>query len=220
MAIVYVLLLNQQRLGLSSEELNVLLNVITHWHSKDRMPLCKYTVDTYRTRYPEVPAMWKAQEAAAITAVRTGNAIQCGVVTWKVVGRFLKCRLPSGRCLNYCDPEIKLAKTSWGETRPSIRFMGQDSKTKRWTRQATYGGKLTENITQAIARDVLVFATLTLAEKRDYDLVLSVHDEILVEADYGVGDREEFEEMMKGMPACMIGCPIDAEAKRYSRYHK
>jgi len=109
------------------------------------LALCKYTVDAYRSRYSEVPAQWKAQENAAIAAIQTGKAVKCGLVVWKVVGRFLKCKLPSGRCLHYCDPELKIAKTSWGESKPSIRFMGRDQKTRQWTRQATYGGKIVEN---------------------------------------------------------------------------
>ena len=325
------------------------------------LALCKFTVDTYRSRYPEVPQMWKDQEAAAIQAVRLQGKpieqrkIKCGVVTWYMKGRFLKCRLPSGRTLNYCDPEIKMAKTSWGESRPSLRFMGIDQKTKKWTRQSSYGGKLCiaeetdvlteygwvpiqevrmqdrvwdgvewvyhggvafngikeviscdgmwmtpdhevltdrgwkyassgnrynraavslpdryalcgeqprrikvnrllstqarvfdlsncgprnrfvirsadrtrclivhncENITQAIARDVLASAKIELEAHPTYDLLISVHDEVVSEADDGEGDRGEFEALMSAMPACYKGCPISAEAKTYERYRK
>lgn len=186
------------------------------------LALCKYTVDTYRSRYPEVPAMWKAQEATAIQAVQhPGKEVACGPVTWFVKGRFLKCRLPSGRCLHYCDPQIKMAKTSWGETRPSLRFMGIDQKSKKWTRQATYGGKIVENITQAIARDILAYAKLALEKHPDYTLVLSVHDEIVAEADEGSGDTNEFEALMTNcLTAEFAGCPIAAESKTYARYRK
>lgn len=184
------------------------------------LALCKFTVDTYRRRYAEVPAMWKAQEAAAIEAVRTNKPVKCGVVTWFVKGRFLKCRLPSGRCLHYCDPSLVYAKTSWGEKRPSLRFMGIDQKTKRWTRQSTYGGKLTENITQAIARDIMAYAMLKLEDHPDFDLILSVHDELGAETDEGSGDAEEFESLMCQLPPAFDGCPITAESKRYKRYRK
>ena len=186
------------------------------------LALCKMTVDTYRTRYPEVPAMWKAQEAAAIQAVQhPGRQVKCGPVVWFVKGRFLKCRLPSGRCLHYADPHLAMAKTAWGETRPSLRFWGIDQKTKKWTRQHTYGGKLTENITQAIARDIMREAKLSLEHHPVYELLISVHDEIVTEADEGTGSREEFEELMATMPAGVYaGCPISAEAKSYARYRK
>ena len=184
------------------------------------LALCKYTVDTYRRRYAEVPKMWKLQEAAAIQAVRTREKVRCGVVIWYVKGRFLRCRLPSGRELRYCDPSIVFAKTSWGEKRPSLRFMGSDQKTKRWVRQASYGGKLVENITQAIARDVLAFAKIKLSAVDTYDLLISVHDEVIAEVDEDKGDRKEFEAIMADMPECMAGCPITAEAQRFKRYRK
>jgi len=187
------------------------------------LALCKYTVDTYRRRYPEVPQqMWKAQETAAIKAVRTGKAVRCGVVVWKVVGRFLKCRLPSGRCLHYANPEIKFAKTSWGESRPSLRFMGRNQKTGRWQRQATYGGRVTENIVQAIARDIMAFAKCTLEEAYAlaYLLLLSVHDELITEVDSDTGSPEELEFVMSDLPPCYDGCPITAEGRRLRRYRK
>lgn len=185
------------------------------------LALCKYTVEVYRTRYAEVPKMWKDQEAAAIEAVRTKRKVRCGRVTWFVSGRFLKCRLPSGRCLNYCDPALKMAKTSWGEARASLRFMGKDQKTKQWTRQGTYGGKLTENITQATARDIMAIAMIAIDDSLIYDLLITVHDEAVTEADLGASSPSEFERIMGEMPDGVFdGCPISAESKSYQRYRK
>lgn len=187
------------------------------------LALCKFTVDTYRKRYAEVPAMWRDQEAAAIEAVMNpGEYVQCGPVTWFIEGRYLKCRLPSGRCLHYCDPEVKAQKTSWGETKPGLRFWGRDSITNRWVRQGTYGGKLVENITQAIARDIMGYAKLAI--ERDFDLdcdlLLSVHDEIITEAWPGVIHTDDLEAIMADLPKEYAGCPIDAEVKRFTRYRK
>jgi DNA polymerase len=187
------------------------------------LALCKYTVDTYRRRYPEVPAMWRMQEKAAILAVQTCKPVKAGVVTWFVTrdGRFLKCRLPSGRCLNYANPQLKVVKTSWGEKKPQLRFMGINQKTKQWCRQATYGGKLTENITQAIARDIMAYAKIVVEDHPVYDLLLSVHDELMAEVDEGVGDRKEFEDLMiSNLPAAFAGCPVASESNRYKRYRK
>jgi DNA polymerase len=184
------------------------------------LALCKYVTETYRARYSEVPKMWKDQEAAAIEAVKTRKPVKCGRVIWFVKGRYLKCRLPSGRCLHYCDPEIKNQKTSWGESRPGLRFMGRDQKSKKWVRQGSYGGKLTENITQATARDIMAHAKVELADTIDYDLLLSIHDEIVVEIDEGRADRKDFEIRMADLPECYEGCPITAEAKVYKRYRK
>jgi DNA polymerase bacteriophage-type len=184
------------------------------------LALCKYTVGVYRSRYEEVPAMWKAQEQAAIEAVRTHKPVKCGLVTWFVQGRFLKCRLPSGRCLHYCDPQLVVQKTRWGESRASLRFMGRDQKTKQWTRQGTYGGKLTENITQATARDILGFAMIALEDLYEYELLITVHDETVAEIDEGRAVPAEFEAIMRKMPAAFDGCPISAESKTYTRYRK
>jgi DNA polymerase len=201
------------------------------------LALCKYTVETYRKRYPEVPAMWRAQEEAAIRCIKTGRPQRCGVVRWAIEGRYLTCRLPMGRKLHYADPELKAAKTAWGEVKPSIRFMGRHQKTKKWTRQATYGGKLTENITQAVARDIMCWAKVRLQEHKIFEVILDVHDEIIAEMDapnefdfigandnYANDNLKEagalFERVMADMPESLDGCPITAESKTYYRYRK
>jgi DNA polymerase len=189
--------------------------------------LCKYVVDVYRARYPEVPAFWKAQNSAAIAAIRNkGEVIGAGRVSWQYKGRFLRCRLPSGRCLHYFKPEVVMTKTEWGETAPSIRFIGRNMIGK-FDRQATYGGKVAENITQATARDILGHAKRTLSEGDNgwlYDLLISVHDEILTEVEESLMDDsegvEEFELVMADLPAVYDGCPIAAEGRRLKRYRK
>ena len=193
---------------------------------RHELALMKYTVDVYRKRYPEVKAMWKEQEATAIGVVRGREegldaGVKCGRVTWYMEGRFLSCRLPSGRPLRYCDPFIKTVETAWGEKRPALRYMGINSLTKQWKREATYGGKLTENITQATARDIMAVAKLEAHEGGlAYDPVMSVHDELMCEVDRNEGSLEEFSALMSSMPAWADGCPIDAESDRYRRWRK
>ena len=185
------------------------------------LALMKYTVDAYRTRYPEVKAMWREQESAALEAVKSGERVQAGRVTWFKEGRYLNCELPSGRPLRYFDPHIKKIKTSWGEERPALRYYGMVSPGRQWRRIATYGGKLVENITQAVARDVLAVAKLEAYEGLGpYDAIMSVHDELVCEVDGDEGSLEEYERLMCNMPAWADGCPIDAEAERYGRYRK
>lgn len=185
------------------------------------LALCKYTVETYRTRYAEVPAMWRAQEKAAIEAVETGKTVRCGPVKWRVVGRYLKCRLPSGRCLHYAYPEIKFAKNAWGKVSPSLRFKGRGQTSQKWIRQATYGGKIVENITQAIARDILGYAEVKVDEDLfDFDLLLNIHDQLIAEVDKGCGSDDEFVATMTTLPRVYDGCPIAAEPERYERFRK
>lgn len=203
------------------------------------LALCKYTVETYRKRYPEVPEMWRKQEKAAIACIRSKKDVVCGVVTWRMEDGYLTCELPMGRKLWYANAHLKPTKTEWGEVKPGIRFMGRHQKTKRWSRQATYGGKLTENITQAIARDIMCWAKVKLADLIQFDIILDVHDEIICEMDVKEGNqdplapandnyandnfkdaRKLFEQVLADMPACMDGCPIAAEAKSFRRYRK
>ncbi len=184
------------------------------------LALMKFTVDVYRTRYPEVKEMWKAQEEAAIRAIETGERVECGKVTWYTEKGFLYCVLPSGRELSYRSPEVKMQVTSWGEARPGIRYMST-GKGGKFVRTATYGGKLVENITQAVARDVMAAAMIGIDDlDTPYDTIMSVHDELVCEVPSDEGSLEEFEQLMSDIPAWAAGCPIAAEAARFPRYRK
>ena len=98
--------------------------------------------------------------------------------------------------------------------------MSVNGTTKNWERTATYGGKIVENITQAVARDIMVEALLRIVDFGIYDPVMSVHDELVSEFDDGEGSCEEYEELMSIVPAWAQGCPIDAEAEVLTRYKK
>jgi len=149
-----------------------------------------------------------------------GPRIKCGRVTWYVKGGFLHCELPSGRSILYRDPEIKMVRTSWGESRPGLRYMSVNGVTRKWERTHTYGGKIVENITQAVARDIMANAMLLAYEGEIYDMVFSVHDELVCEVDLGEGSVVDFEDLMSSIPPSVQGCPITAEAERLIRYKK
>jgi len=107
--------------------------------------------------------------------------------------------------------------------KPTIFFSGMDQKTKKYTRLTTYGGSLTENITQATARDFMAEAMLRCDKDPLYDMMLSVHDELIAEVDEGKGDVQEFEEMMSALPDWVkpdYECPVKAEGWRGKRYRK
>lgn len=184
------------------------------------LALMKYTVGVYRERYAEVKDMWKAQEDAAIEAVQTGERVECGKVTWFVWDDFLHCELPSGRFIRYRSPEVKMVRTSWGAEKPGLRYMSTNGVTRKWERTFTYGGKIVENITQAIARDIMANAMLLAYEGGIYWTVMSVHDELVCEVPVGAGSRDDFEELMSNIPPWANGCPITAEAERLTRYKK
>ena len=99
----------------------------------------------------------------------------------------------------------------------NICFFGNDSKTRKWCKQSTYGGKLVENITQAVARDIMAESMLEL-EKEGYNIVLTVHDEIISEVQDGSIKR--FKTIMENAPKWAKNLPITVEAYEAQRYRK
>jgi DNA polymerase len=99
----------------------------------------------------------------------------------------------------------------------NISFFGTSSKTRKWCQQETYGGKLVENITQAVARDIMAESMLLL-EEEGYEIVLTVHDEIISEVENGTVER--FKEVMEKPPAWGQDIPVQVEAYEATRYRK
>lgn len=182
----------------------------------------QYVVNLYRSKYWRVKKMWSDQEQAAIEAIRSGRQIRCGRIVWKVIDRFLHCKLPSGRVLSYCDPVLIKKPMPWdkNDLRDAISFMGVDPQTKQWRRTDTYGGTLVENIVQATARDLMADAMLRCEKTGVYDVVLSVHDELITEVVKGKGSVKELETLMSIVPAWADGCPVKAEGWAGLRYKK
>lgn len=183
--------------------------------------LAQHAIKTYRAMKPGVVDYWSDIDRAAKRAVMNpGKVIRQGGVRWVHRDQFLFCVLPSGRPLAYALPLIEDRETPWGEMRPAVSFMGIDSRkgsSRKWKRIGTYGGHLTENVVQAIARDMLAEAMLRV-EAADYRVVLTVHDEILAEKEGG--DLEEFLALMQERPAWAQSCPIEAEGWCGDRWHK
>lgn len=187
----------------------------------------------WRETNPNIVKFWRDVEDAAIRAItRPGETIQCGPVAFRVVGSFLWLRLPSGRALCYPYPRVMETKTPWGamkelptfKTVPNVsnrkKIMWDDkSNTSKWARISTYGGALVENITQAVARDILAEAMVRL-EKNGYPLILTVHDENVSEVDEGFGSASEYEEIMCELPTWATGLPVAASGFESERYRK
>ncbi|MDP3939790.1 MAG: DNA polymerase [Deltaproteobacteria bacterium] len=180
----------------------------------------------WREVHPAVVNYWYALEAAAIDAVlhpgvvTTAGPAECEV-KFRVKGSFLWCKLPSGRNLCYPYPKMKPRETPWGEMKDQIHYMTVDGQSNKWVETHTYGGKLSENITQAISRDILAHAMNEL-EKRHYDIVLHVHDEVVVEVpeDAKPSTMENVARIMELVPEWAFGFPIKVKAWRGVRYRK
>lgn len=175
-------------------------------------------ISKWRSANQKVVLFWAGVLSAAISAVQTGDTYAYGPIKFGMRGRFLHCRLPSGRLLSYCDPIVEKVKTKYGVEKEVIAFWGWDATTYKWMKQYTYGGKLTENIVQAAARDLLRDALFRLDE-RGYKIPMHVHDEILSEEEPDA-DLEAFTKAMAETPAWAAGCPIAAEGWEGIRYRK
>ena len=134
-------------------------------------------VDDWRKANPHIVKTWSKLETAVKRCATTGiDQSTCGLIFHRrPEDGTLTITLPSGRLL--CYRNMTLGTNRWGKE--SLKFQGTNSTTKRWEWIETYGGKLTENIVQAIARDCLAH---TLAKVEEiYNVVFHVHDEIVCE---------------------------------------
>jgi DNA polymerase len=122
--------------------------------------------------------------------------------------------LPSGRKLSYIKPRIEINKFG----REGITYEGI-GESKRWSRIDTYGPKLVENIVQATARDLLAEAMVSVA-KAGYEIVMHVHDEIIMEVPMGCGSLEEVYALMAITPSWADGLPLRADGFICDYYKK
>lgn len=164
------------KMGLSEEEM---LTIVQHW----------------RRASPTIPRFWSATERAARSALahpgKTFSVQPCGV-KYRRDADALRCKLPSGRILSY-----------WGANigpDGHLYYMGQNQTTRKWERTETWGGKLVENIVQAVARDCLAVALLRL-DNAGFQTLFTVHDEVIVEEPQGGRTWQDVAEIM--------GQPID-----------
>lgn len=178
----------------------------------------KKIILAWRDKREKTVKFWEKIENAAIQAIQSKKTVRLGKLTFGVKGKFLHMRLPSGRLLSYFSPEVKQLMTPYGVEKLGIRFMGVNSQTKKWERQATYGGKLTENAVQAIARDLLAYA-IKQAHKEGYDTRMHVHDEISAYAKKD-SSLEKFIKVMERKPRWAEGLPLKAEGWKGKRYRK
>jgi DNA polymerase len=188
--------------------------------------------DAWRAANPEIVQFWYACENAAKKAILQKTSVVLPIagkrtnLVFAYEGGFLTIQLPSKRKLFYVKPRIEaedlVRETSYGGTyvvarAGSLTYEGQDQKTKQWTRLATYGGKLVENITQAVARDCLRESMLALDEA-GYTQLATVHDEIIMEMQGGT--LKEAEEIMGQPIPWAPGLPLRGDGFETQYYMK
>ena len=164
-------------------------------------------VDAWRSANPNIVAFWGALDRAARTVIRKKTSVRVGklILYWQDDKMFM--RLPSGRKLCYQSPHFtanRFGSDAIGYYAPSAS--GQ------MVVQETFGGKLAENATQAIARDILANALMTL-EAHGYPVVFHIHDEAVIEMPIGEGSLEEACQLMAIAPDWAEGLPLRADGE-------
>ena len=172
--------------------------------SEDELP---EIVERWRNANRAITEFWRSIEAAALHAVQTGEAVGLRglVIAREMDSRtgqdFLTIRLHSGRKLYYPRPHV--VENQFG--RPAVHYYGTEGG--KWTVLSTYGGKLTENIVQAISRDCLANAMMKL-NAAGFEIVMHVHDEVVAEVE---GDLlDEMLDIMREPIPWAPGLPLEA----------
>lgn len=195
---------------------------VYEWAEKKRRTLglpkniyvaCEVLKASWRTAHPQTKSLWKDVGDNVRAAINNpGVTFDVRMLKIRRDGAWLRIRLPSGRYLCYLQPRV--------EEGDQITYMGVNQYTRRWGRIKTYGGKLVENIVQAIARDVLAH-NMSWIEETGYEIVLSVHDELLTETpDEPRFSSENLAWLMSTNPPWAQGLPLSAAGFETTRYRK
>jgi len=171
-------------------------------------------VADWRKANPHITDFWRKVDVAALKAVKERTTVQMHRLTFEYRGGILFVHLPSGRKLSYVKPRIELNRFG----HESITYEGV-GESKKWTRIETYGAKIVENIVQAVSRDILAEAMLRL-EDAGFDIVMHVHDEVVLEVPEGVSSVEEINELMAVSPSWAVGLPLKAAGFESAFYKK
>ena len=174
----------------------------------------------WRNTHPKIVALWYAFERGAIAAMQnSGQKFKVHGVMYKKNGSFLTCTLPSGRDICYPYPKLEERDLPWGGKRLGISAKWVNGTSKKWERRHLWHGILVENIVQATARDCLVHSMLAL-EDANYDIVMHVHDEVLIELQKEIRVLNQVQSIMEDGPQWASGLPLDVECWRGERYQK
>ena len=190
------------------------------WGVKLDFKTANETVQGFRGMYKNTPLMWRRANECAINACEfPGRTFETNRTTFKVVydrnkRKWLALGLPSGRTMYYYEPAIEDGKFG-----PNVTSWSVNQTTKTWCKKFMSPGKWTENIVQALGRDLLYYGKFKL-EEAGYPIIFSVYDEVVAEVDEKRADLKEFEELMSSVPEWAKGLPLRADGYINNRYKK
>lgn len=166
----------------------------------------------WRNAHPETVSLWSELENAVRRAIaQPGKQFNCRRLKVRKDGSWLRIALPSGRVV--CYPGAAIVKGD-------ITYMGVNPYSRKWQRLKTYGGKLVENVTQAGARDVLA-GNMPAIEARGYEIVLTVHDEVITEApDKDFYFHDQLSRLLATNPVWAPDLPLNAGGFEAYHYRK
>ena len=195
-------------------------NCIDMWGFDPGETLAQDAVAAYRDKNDKIVELWWKLQAAVMGAVAVpGKVFEVRGCKITRRGGYLWIVLPSGRPLAYPSPTISPRRTPWGEMRDSVTAWHVSSYTRKWQKRALYGGLLTENIVQALSRDLMMEALLRV-EQHGYTPLFSVHDEVVSEIGDGFGSIHEFLNLMITVPSWAEGLPVAVDTWTGERYRK
>ena len=171
----------------------------------------KPLVDAWREANPHIVNFWWAVDNAAKKCIKERTTTDTHGIKFVYQSGMMFIELPSGRRLAYAKPRI--GENRFGDE--AITYMGLNSA-KKWVRIESFGGKLVENITQAISRDLLCHSMQSL---RFMDIVAHVHDELIIECDKAVSLSAVCEQMAR-TPAWAEGLLLRADGFECQFYQK
>lgn len=170
-------------------------------------------VKQWRAANPHIVAFWSKLERACIDTIKSGTShtingrirshlVSSGGIT------YLQLELPNKRSIYYCEPHMTVNRFG----NESIGFYGKNQVTGKWEKQETYSGKIAENCTQSVARDLLA-ESIERLEANGFEILFHIHDEVVI--DYGGGDADEALEkvyaLMSEVPKWAKGLPMAAD---------
>ena len=164
-------------------------------------------VRKWREANPNIVAFWRQLEAAAKQVCVTKQTLHVGTLTLAMHGTTMTIALPSGRLISY--PDMQPCTNRFGNA--SLKYRGVNQETHKWGWIETYGGKLTENVIQATARDCLAETMTEISDRLHLPIIFHVHDEIISEIDTDCQDEQmaAIKDAFAKTPSWAPGLPLN-----------